>query len=96
MYDVLLWMSETILSIGMVAWLKEYVVRRAIPIRNLLLGLGVLLVRRSPTVPSLGHLYRSCSQSQSAKEADDQALLQILKVALTRMYVHRFLFFPSE
>lgn len=27
----------------MVAWLKEYVIRRAIPIRQLLLGLGVLL-----------------------------------------------------
>ncbi|KAG8930329.1 NAD-dependent histone deacetylase sir2 [Tulasnella sp. 417] len=30
---------------GMVAWLKEYVIRRAIPIRQLLLGLGVLLTQ---------------------------------------------------
>lgn len=30
---------------GMVAWLKEYVIHRAIPIRQLLLGLGVLLTQ---------------------------------------------------
>lgn len=33
--------------LGMVAWLTEYVLVRRIPIRKLLLGLGVLLVRNS-------------------------------------------------
>lgn len=45
-------LAYTVRSIGMVAWLKEYVIRRAIPIRQLLLGLGVLLVRMSPCAPS--------------------------------------------
>ncbi|KAG8974936.1 NAD-dependent histone deacetylase sir2 [Tulasnella sp. 425] len=61
---------------GMVAWLKEYVIRRAIPIRQLLLGLGVLLASGALTQPPKADI-------------DDMTLLPLLKVTLTRILRRR-------
>lgn len=79
----------------MVAWLKEYVVKRAIPIRHLLLGFGVILVWQAKESFYCAHSLLSLTlQSGAARdEADDLALLPILKVTLTRMCV---VFIPAS
>ncbi|KAG8899602.1 NAD-dependent histone deacetylase sir2, partial [Tulasnella sp. 403] len=48
-------MIEMLKEQGMVEWLKEYVIRRGIPVRKLLLGLGVLLITPPDEITSIQH-----------------------------------------